>query len=128
MKKLMLFAVLLGGCYVSGSGRVHTGVVVAEPVATVEVETAPPPPQEVVVVETRPGFVWIEPHWQWRGGRYVWARGYYERERVGHRWVQGRWENRGRRHVWVEGRWEAHGGPAVRDHRDRGPVVRDHRH
>ena len=40
MKKLMLFAVLLGGCYVSGSGRVHTGVVVSEPVATVDLNGA----------------------------------------------------------------------------------------
>jgi hypothetical protein len=28
--------------------------------------------------------------------------------------------------VWIDGGWRAHGGPAVRDHRE-GPVVRDHR-
>lgn len=107
MKKLLLLVTLLAGasgCLV----RTHGSVQVA-PVAVVEVEEAPPPPR-AVVVESRPGFVWIDGRWAHRGGRYMWIDGRWERERVGHRWVQGRWERRGRRHVWVDGRWENHGG------------------
>jgi hypothetical protein len=128
------------GCVVRGHGHAHVGA----PVAVVEVESEPPPPR-VVHYEARPGFIWIEGRWNWRGGRWVWADGYYERERAGYIYAPGRWERRGRRHVWVEGRWNAHaghdhgrrgGGPDVRDHRggrdhdrgrDRGPDVRDHR-
>ena len=135
-------ALFLGGCVVHGSG----GAYVSGPsVAVVEVEEEPPPPR-VVHYEYRPGFIWIEGRWNWRGGQWVWMDGYYERERVGYVYAPGRWERRGRRHVWVEGRWNAggggreehHGGPTVRDHRDRddrddnrgrgdGPVIRDHR-
>lgn len=121
-----------GGCLVEGHARV------AEPVAVVEVDSEPPPPQyEEVVV--RPGFIWIQGRWNWNGGRWVWMGGHYERERAGYVWAPGRWEARGGRHVWVEGSWRASaaaapaGGVEVRDHRHpepapAGPVVRDHRH
>ena len=132
MKKLSslllvtLFAGVATGCVVRTRGHVRVA-----PVAVVEVDEAPPPPRHVVV-QTRPGFVYIRGHWTRRGSRWVWLDGRWERERANHAWVQGRWETRGRRHVWVKGHWEAHRGPAVRDHRDRrdhrrGPVVRDHR-
>jgi hypothetical protein len=115
-----------GGCMVEGHARV------AEPVAVVEVDEEPPPPR-AVVMEVRPGFVFIEGRWVRNGGRWVWRDGYYERERVGYRWEQGRWDRRGNRHVWVEGGWRAGGGPAVRDHREErreerhDEHVRDHR-
>ena len=133
----LLAAIALGsGCVVRAHGQV------AAPVAYVEVEEEPPPPQEVVVAAPRPGFIWIEGHWTWNGGRYVWNNGYYERERVGQVWEQGRWERRGRGHVWVDGQWRgggevrSNGNGNVRDHRegppppaeDNGPRVRDHRH
>jgi YXWGXW repeat-containing protein len=109
------------GCVVRG----HAQVVAPAPVAVVEVEEEPPPPR-AVVVETRPGFVWIEGRYERRGRQWAWIDGRWERERAGHVWVQGRWERRGNRHVWVEGRWEAHA--TVNDHRGEGPVIRDHRH
>jgi len=128
----LAFAVTLAasatGCLVTAHGQV------AAPTAEVEVDEEPPPPR-AVVVETRPGFVFIQGHWQRSGGRWVWRDGYWERERAGYVWEEGRWETRGRNHVWVEGRWRAGGGPAVRDHREErheerheGPEVRDHRH
>jgi len=141
MKKNLLglgFVALLagGGCMVHGSG----GAYVSGPsVAVVEVESEPPPPR-VVHYQARPGFIWIEGRWNWRGGQWIWMDGYYERERVGYVYAPGRWERRGgRRHVWVEGRWNASGrgggeyrrdnsGPEVRDHRTNdAPEVRDHR-
>ena len=119
----------LGACMVEG----HARVVEPAPIAVVEVDEEPPPPR-TVVVETRPGYIWIEGRWDRVGGRWAWRDGRYERERAGSMWEAGRWERRGNRHVWVEGRWCA-GGPVVRDHRDEqpitppppGPVVRDHR-
>jgi hypothetical protein len=120
-----------GGCMVTARGHI------AAPVAVVEVDEAPPPPR-AVVVETRPGFIFIQGHWSRNGGRWEWRDGYWERERSGYVWDEGRWETRGRGHVWVEGRWRATATPAVRDHRDHreerreerhdGPVIRDHRH
>ncbi len=130
------------GCVVRAHG--HVGA----PVAYVEVEEEPPPPR-VVVVESRPGFIWVEGRWYRNGNRWDWRDGYWERERSGYVWEQGRWERRGRGHVWVEGGWRSGGGgtvrtrpaassgPAVRDHRSNqapppppapaGPKVRDHR-
>jgi hypothetical protein len=123
-------------CVVEGHAHVRTP---PPPVAHVEIEVeeAPPPPR-TVVVETRPGFIWVEGRWARRGHNWVWVDGRWERERVGYVWSQGRWERRGNRHVWVEGRWAARGGGGgppghdVRDHRkdkdrDNGPVIRDHR-
>lgn len=102
MNLLGTLALALGGCYVSGQAAVVAPA--PEPVATVEIDEAPPTPQyEAVVV--RPGFVWINGHWFRRGGRWEWRAGYYEPERVGYLWAPGRWEVRGRRHVWVEGGW-----------------------
>ena len=120
------------GCVVRAHG--HIGA----PVAIVEVEEEPPPPR-AVIVETRPGFVFIQGRWDRRGNQWAWRDGYWERERVGHVWEDGRWERRGRGHVWVEGRWRAGGRvepqPGVRDHRSdpppppppSGPIIRDHR-
>jgi hypothetical protein len=138
---LLLTATLLGtagGCVVQARGH----VAVPRPVAVVEVEVeeAPPPPR-TVVVETRPGFLFIEGRWHHRGGRWEWTDGHWERERVGYVWMPGRWERRNRGHVWIEGSWRAggggRGGAAVRDHRSAPPaappaappgeVVRDHR-
>lgn len=127
----------VGGCTLEARGHVSA----PPPVATVEVEVeeAPPPPRHVVV-ETRPGFIFVEGRWYRRGNRWEWGEGHWERERRGQIWVGGRWERRGNRHVWVEGQWRSSGGgggPVIRDHRtpppadpppaDSGPVIRDHR-
>lgn len=124
-------AVVSAGCVVRAHGRISA------PVAYVEVEEEPPPPR-VVVVETRPGFIWVQGRWHRSGDRWTWRDGYWEAQRSGYVWEQGRWERRGRGHVWVEGSWRsgggynpppaAHGngqGPAVRQ--GNGPTVRDHR-
>ena len=71
-----------GGCVVRAQGRVSA----PPPVAVVEVDEEPPPPR-AVVVESRPGFVYTEGHWYRRGGRWEWADGDDERERVGNVWV-----------------------------------------
>ena len=111
---LLLTATLLGtagGCVVEARGHVAAPA----PVAVVEVEEEPPPPR-AVVVETRPGFIFVQGRWERRGGRWVWNDGHWERERSGYVWEPGRWETRGRRHVWIEGSWRT-SGTVVRDHR-----------
>lgn len=128
------------GCVVRARGQV--GV----PMTVVEVDEEPPAPR-AWVVETRPGFVFVQGRWSRNGGRWDWNDGYWERQRANQAWEDGRWERRGRGHVWVEGRWRA-GAAAerreerqerreehndnVRDHRTApepapGPEVRDHR-
>src|SRR4051812_38313849 len=134
----LLAATLLGtagGCVVGARGHVSA------PPLVVEVEVEEHPPQHrVVIMETRPGFIFVQGRWYRRGGRWEWGEGHWERERAGQVWVAGRWERRGNRHVWVEGSWRAGGGPVVRDHRSpppaapppaappADPIVRDHRH
>jgi len=91
--------VLLGACAPVPVGPPVQGEIV--------IETAPPPTQvEAVPVAPYQGAVWIEGHWHWNGVRYVWARGYYERPRVGFVWVAHRWYRgpRGRWH-YVPGHW-----------------------
>jgi hypothetical protein len=116
-------AVGAGGCVVRAHARVA-------PVGVVVVEEEPPPPR-AVIVETRPGFLFIQGRWERMGGRWEWRDGYWERERAGYFYEPGRWERQGRGHVWVGGGWRAGGaGPAVRDHRNEANEgnVRDHRH
>jgi len=96
MKTVFLSATLvtaLAACTVSGRGVI---------VADVE----PPPPRARVVIESRPGRVWINGHWARIDDRWEWEEGYWEVEHPGHRWVEGRWEAREGRYFWVEGRWE----------------------
>jgi hypothetical protein len=122
---LLLGAVLLGlpmmsGCVIRGRGAV--------------VVDAEPPPPRYVEVSYRPGYLWVDGYWAYRGSRWVWADGYYVRERPGYYYAQGSWTRRNGRYHWVEPRWQRgraparyyRGRPAVRDHRSR-PAVRDHR-
>jgi hypothetical protein len=96
----------------------------------VVVDTPPPPPRRAHV-EVRPGFVWVEGTWAYRGDQWVWSDGYWERERPGQVYVQGRWTKRAGRWHWVEPRWDRGHvrGHMVRDEAGRRPVpaVRDHR-
>jgi hypothetical protein len=118
---LALAAVLAGlplasGCVIRGRGAVV-------------VDTAPPPPR-YVEVEVRPGYIWMDGYWAYRGANWVWVDGYYERERPGYVHVRGRWVRRGGRWHWVEPRWQrGRAKVRVHDHRSgpRGPEVHDHR-
>ena len=44
---------------------------------------------------------------EWRGGRYVWVGGHWERDRSGYQWQQGRWDWQANRYVWMPGSWVA---------------------
>ena len=86
---------------------------------TVMVRDESPPPHRYERVQYRPGYVFIQGHWQRRGGRHwMWTPGRYERERPGYVYVEGRWRDDGRRHVWVDGQWRrSHTGVVIRDRR-----------
>ncbi len=51
------------------------------------------------------GAVWIDGEYTWVGGRYVYARGHWDRPRVGHVYVRGTWEHTGRGYRWHRGHW-----------------------
>ncbi|MEZ4403069.1 MAG: hypothetical protein R3B06_23805 [Kofleriaceae bacterium] len=121
LTRLLLGAALatsLSACTVRGHAWVSTpGVVVVE-------ERPPPPRREVVVV--RPGYIWVDGHWDRRGNRWLWVDGHHERARANAQWVPGRWEARGRGHVWIKGTWKSHDDRGRRENRGRARV-QDHR-
>ena len=82
-------------------------VVVTQPVqAQVIVAPPPPPPTEVVYARPSRFHVWVPGFWAWRGGRYVWIAGHWERPPHGRRgWAEPRWERRGGNYVFIEGHW-----------------------
>jgi hypothetical protein len=71
------------------------------------VKKAPPRPRRVKQPR-RPSHdaVWIEGHWQWKGGRYVWTNGRWDRARRDQIWTQPTWERVKGGWIFVEGRWE----------------------
>jgi hypothetical protein len=84
---------------------------------------APPPPPPPLPPETQdrspgdPNQIWIPGAYEWRGDRYVFVRGRWDRARPGRRWNPGHWDREGDRNVWRQGDW---GDEARRDeHRER---------
>ncbi len=68
--------------------------------------TSPPPPREEIVV-AKPGYIWVNGHWDRGFDTWHWRPGYYERIRVGQRFVNGHWERTGNVNVYVEGAWRS---------------------
>ena len=83
-------------------------VLVASPIGgqPLRAPEAPPAPQ-VESPGPPPGAsaIWIAGHWTWQDGRFVWARGYWEKEPAG-AWVPGRWKKTPEGWVWEPGRWK----------------------
>jgi len=96
MKKLIVFCALIFSLLSASSCRTRAVVT-----------TRPEPPAAVVVrpPAPRPGYVWIDGEWIWRGGHYVYQRGYWAEPRRGHAWVAGRWERHGNGWTWRKGYW-----------------------
>lgn len=87
----------------------HSGVLVAEVNLGVNVDVAPPPPRDEVIVERdRPSrdHVWVKGYWAWRDGHHVWVAGHWERPPRAHAtWIEPRWERRGHGYVFIDGYW-----------------------
>src|ERR1700690_3522061 len=47
------------------------------------------------------GAVWIDGGWAWRGGRYAYTSGYWDRRRQDKVYTAGEWRHNERGHYWV---------------------------
>lgn len=124
--KLLLASMLLAVT----AGAALPGCYAEEPYGVGYAQYGEPPPATEVYAEERPGYVYVNGHydwynggWAWRGGTYiaeqpgqVYIQGYWNGGRYyGGRWERGRagyvhtggyWEPRGNGHVWRAGGWE----------------------
>jgi hypothetical protein len=97
--RTVFLATVMGGSLLAGAGTasaIDIGVQVGGP---------PPPPPPVVERPWAPpyrGAVWIRPHREWRGGGWVWVRGYYDYPPYpGAIWIEGHY----RHGYWRPGHW-----------------------
>jgi hypothetical protein len=84
-----------------------------------DIRDGAPPPARVEQAEYRPGYVYIQGHWQRDQRRWNWLPGYYERERPGFVYIEGSWRNDpgGAGHQWVDGQWQRREGVVIRERR-----------
>ena len=82
------------------------GIMPVPATAQVYIQVAPPAPRHEVVPAQRRGYVWQPGYHDWRGGRHVWVKGYWVKERPGMYWHPNRWEERDGRWVLQRGRWD----------------------
>jgi hypothetical protein len=76
--------------------------------------TMAPPALREERMMARPGFVFVRGRWDWRGNKWEWVAGHYERERAGKRWREAVWENRNGTYVLVDGDWiDGPAGPTL---------------
>jgi hypothetical protein len=71
----------------------------------VDIDIAPPAPIVEAPPSPRVGFVWAPGFYAWRGGRHVWVRGHWIRERPGFHWVPDAWVPAGPHWHYVPGHW-----------------------
>ena len=74
--------------------------------ADVVVRVGPPAAMHEEVPEARRGYVWVPGYYDYRGGKYVWSRGHWEKERHGQYWHPVQWVEREGRWVREGGRWD----------------------
>ena len=72
---------------------------------SVVVASHPEPPMYVRPVAPHAGYVWIDGDWYYRGGHYVYHRGYWAAPRPSHTYISGHWERRGNGWYWQRGYW-----------------------
>jgi hypothetical protein len=71
-----------------------------------------------IAASARPGYVWVEGHWDWYDDHWVWSEGYWVNEEPGSLWVQGVWLTVEGGYSWRPGHWQATGPPGrVHDRR-----------
>ena len=70
------------------------------------INIAPPAPQQEVMPSVAPGYVWAPGYWGWSGDRHVWVRGRSIMQRDGYRWAPDRWDQRGNGYYRTAGHWE----------------------
>lgn len=124
---------LLGLCALSAAhaGPQGTAVVVHAGNVHVQYTQAPPPLRHEATPRARRGMVWVPGHWEWRGHRHVWMRGYWTQARPGYHYRPVQWQEQGGRWHMQPGRWDRDrdgvpnrydrdkDGDGVANHRDR---------
>lgn len=66
---------------------------------------APAPVVEVVPPAPGVGFIWVNGYWSWNGDQYFWIPGLWTVCPEGCFYARPHWEYRGGRHVFVRGYW-----------------------
>lgn len=95
----------------AGLAAASLGAVIPAYSATVIIKNAPPPPRAETVPAARPGWVWREGHWEWRGNKHHWVKGNWVKVRKGYHYTQPAW-------VEENGRWRYNAGAWRRGDRD----------
>ncbi len=78
---------------------------IAAPVNVDVVVGAPPPLRYEVVPAPRPGYVWTPGYWDWRYNRHYWVGGTWVRQRPGYVYSQPAWVQREGRWSLQRGGW-----------------------
>jgi len=81
-----------------------------------DIRVAPPPPRYERVPHPRAGYVWAPGHWEWRGNRHEWISGVWLAERPGYVYAQPAWHQRDGRWYMEPSRWAPSGRGRDRDH------------
>jgi hypothetical protein len=66
---------------------------------------APEEPYYVRPASPYANAVWIDGEWVWRGGRYAYIGGHWDRPLNGRVWVRGNWQSSTRGYTWHRGYW-----------------------
>lgn len=67
----------------------------------------PPPREEVHVIASAPGQIWIAGFWGYEGGHHVWHPGHYEKPPAANfHYVAPRWDRKGTQYAFREGHWQ----------------------
>ena len=96
----LIFALGILAFTLPGEAQISLGIRVGGP---------PPPPHVVIEVPwASPGYgaVWIQPHYEWVNGQWVWIHGYYEYPpRPDAVYIIGNHQYRHGDHYWVSSHW-----------------------
>ncbi|TFW31864.1 YXWGXW repeat-containing protein [Massilia horti] len=82
---------------------------------SVVVRTAPPPPLYEAVPAPRRGYIWAPGHWEWRGHRHEWVRGYWIAERPGYVYNAPVWYRRDGGWYMEPARWSPYSRDRYQD-------------
>lgn len=88
-------------------GTIYTSEAQATTEYAVATPPPPPaPPREVVVVQREPDTVWVGGYWIYESHGYAWMPGHWERPPARYRaFVEPHWQHRGGNYIYVQGYW-----------------------
>jgi hypothetical protein len=88
----VLLALTTSACFVRGAGLLPAIVGTAIVTAAVVSATQPPPPRVVYVPEPRAGYVWAPGYWTKDRDEWVWVDGQWVTVQPGYAWSPAHWE------------------------------------